>query len=78
MAASHTWVELSQWRLRQSLALSHVLPVPQGFPSAEQTGPPQSMSVSFWFSTPSVHVGAAQMSDEQTPLWQSAFTLHFK
>jgi hypothetical protein len=38
---------------------------------------PQSMSVSLPFCTPSGQLGAWQIPDTHTPLWQSAGTPHF-
>ena len=56
-----------QTRLVQSVAVLQDWPTVQG----EQVEPPQSMSVSSWFWTASVQVGAAQMLAVQTPLAQS-------
>jgi hypothetical protein len=48
-------------------------PVPQVFPTPQsaQFGPPQSLSLSLWFCTPSPQVGAAHWPAVHTPLWQS-------
>ena len=56
-----------QTALAQSLPLPHISPVPQ----PPQVDPPQSMSVSSWFWTPSPQVGAWQRLPVQTPLEQS-------
>jgi hypothetical protein len=53
--------------LAQSLGCEHDCVAAQG----EQTGPPQSMSVSRAFFRPSVHVGATQRCAVHTPLKQS-------
>src|SRR5207245_1350669 len=53
--------------LLQSVPVMHTLPRSQG----EQSGPPQSTSVSLPFLTPSLHDDAAHIRLVQNPLWQS-------
>ena len=57
--------------LTQSPAAAQVLPAVHLL----HVAPPQSMSVSLPFFTPSLQVGAWQVPPEQTPLVQSAATL---
>ncbi|MFC5490877.1 hypothetical protein [Dokdonella soli] len=57
--------------LTQSELAKHIFPAVH----FEQVGPPQSISVSPPFLTPSKHVGAAQVPAVQTWLWQSLPTL---
>ena len=67
VASVHVPVVLSQTPLLQSAALAQFLVL--GHPG--QVPPPQSMSVSSPFFTPSVQAGAAQIPLWQTPLSQS-------
>jgi predicted component of type VI protein secretion system len=71
---SHYWQTLltPQTPEKQSEACRHVLPVAH----VEQAGPPQSVSVSFPFLTPSVQVATVQMLPTQFPELQSACTRH--
>src|SRR6185503_12568885 len=57
-------LQLALW---QSPATWQNWPVTQVAPQT----PPQSVSVSVWFLTPSAQVGLWQMPAVQTPLWQS-------
>src|SRR6266487_303186 len=61
-------------RLAQSAAALHFLASAHGL--HPEAGPPQSLSDSVPFSTPSMHVGFWQMLVVHTPLEQSAASLH--
>ena len=63
-----TW-QTPPWHtpLSQSALLAQVLPSLH----EAQARPPQSMSLSSLFLTPSAHVAARQRPPSQTPLWQS-------
>jgi hypothetical protein len=66
----HLSGEPEQTPLWQSPATAHVAPAAH----LPQEAPPQSMSVSTPFLTPSAHVGAWHTPAVQTPLWQSPGT----
>src|SRR5260221_185474 len=65
---------LVQTRLAQSAAAPHFLP--STHVAHPEAGPPQSLSDSVPFNTPSAHVGSWQTKFVHTVLAQSAGTLH--
>src|SRR5579859_7807722 len=70
--------QVAVWQVTLQTALVQSLAPVQSLPSAHfgQLAPPQSVSLSVPFFTPSGHAGARQVPAGQTPLWQSAAPPH--